>query len=354
MEQDHQEKYTKEYTKGRKKLIMEKFIKLNYSEVKAKKVSNFESEFVIEPLERGFSNTIGNAIRRTLLSSVSSVAPFAIKISGADHEFQTIKNVSEDVVQLVLNIKSLKFHYSPEIFADDEIVRVYVKAKKGEVKASQIELPNGVTLVNENHYIGTAATDGALEFELYLTSGRGFVSFNKNKLFIKKNQNKLETKIKTGQVIAIDSDFSPVKKVAYETKELNSSAPIIQESLTLKITTDGSIDAKDALAQAAFILSAHLDIIKNVANLDKEDIFKEAMKKDEQSKSLSLSLSALDLSVRSYNSLKRAGFNKISELSTLSLSELESIKNLGKKSVKEIIAKLEEHQIFISDGSVNG
>ncbi|CAM9145276.1 DNA-directed RNA polymerase subunit alpha [Mycoplasma todarodis] len=329
---------------------MEKFMKLAYSEIKKQRISEYETAFTIQPLERGFANTLGNAIRRVLLSSVTGVAPFATKIAGVSHEFQTLANVEEDVVQLILNLKELKFTYNPEIIKDGEIYTISIKSPKGEVTAADLVLPVGMEIVDPTQHIATVSKAKALELELFVRSGRGFVGFDKNKDFVKTVSTQIETKLTSGNIIAIDSDFSPIKQVAYETRELNSSAPIIQEALEFKIKTNGSVEAKDALAQAANILMSHLAIMQDISNLDAEEVFEEAKKAEENSKSLSLSISSLDLSVRSYNSLKRAGYNKVADISNLTLSELENIKNLGKKSVSEIIEKLETHGITFKEG----
>lgn len=329
---------------------MTKFAKLNYSELETKKVSDFETSFAIQPLERGFGNTLGNAVRRVLLSSISGVAPFAVKVAGVHHEFQTISGVSEDAVQLILNLKAVRFVYNREVFKNGEVVRVSLKAKKGEVTANDFNLPAGVEVVNKDAYIATTAKADALELELFLTSGRGFLSFEDNRTTIKALEPKIDSKIKDGQLIAMDSDFSPVVKVSYESVELNSSAAIIEEKLTLNVKTDGSVEAKDAVAQAAHILLSHLEVLADVSNIGKEVVFEESNKVVEKSTSKSISISMLDLSVRSYNCLKRAGFETLEDLSGLTLRELTAIKNLGKKSVDEIVEKLEEHGISLEEG----
>ncbi len=329
---------------------MEKFSKLKYSEIEMNKKNNFESSFVLKPLERGFANTLGNALRRVMLSSITSAAPFAIKIEGADHEFQTLAGVSEDVVSLVLNIKTLKFVYNSEVFKDGEVVKVYLKSGKGEVKAKDLVLPAGVKVVDPEHYIGTASKAGDLELEIFLISGRGFKSYEENKETVKELMGQIESKIKKGSLIAVDSDFSPIDKVAYEAVELNSSSALIQEKLTINIKTDGSVDAKDVIAQGAQILSAHLAIIADVSNLKEEEIFEEFVESDKKPSQQPISITSLDLSVRSYNCLKRAQLETIDDLAELTTRELKEIKNLGSKSVDEIISKLAENDIILKDG----
>lgn len=328
---------------------MGKFTKLKYQEIETKKISEFASSFSIEPLERGFANTLGNAVRRVLLSSIEGVAPFALKIEGVSHEFQTIENVSEDVVQLILNLKKVRFIFNETIFTENEVVRVSLKSSQGEVLASHLTLPTGVQIVNGDEYIATTSKDNALNLELFLTMGRGFVSFEENKETIKELASKMESKI-TGAVISIDSDFSPVVKVSYESIELNSSSATIEEKLTLNVETDGSIEAKAALAKAAHILISHLEVLVKVDEIVREDIFVEAAPAVKVAPTTAIKIDQLELSVRSYNCLKRAQYETIDQLAKITKKELENIKNLGKKSVEEIIEKLAEHGIELEEG----
>lgn len=329
---------------------MDKFAKLNYTEIETKKVSEFETSFAVAPLERGFANTLGNAVRRVLLSSVSGVAPFAVKAAGVDHEFQTIAGVKEDAVQLILNLKQVRFVYNPEVFKDGEVVKVSLKASNKDVTAADFVLPAGVEIVDGDQHIATVSKTGTLELELFVMAGRGFRSFSENKEVIKTLGSKLDTKVKSGTFIAIDSDFSPVVNVSYESVELNSSAANIQEKLTLAVKTDGSVHAKDAVAQAAHILISHLSVLADVSNIEKDEIFQEIVVESKEISSEAVQITSLDLSVRSYNCLKRAGFVTLEDLAKITMDELENIKNLGKKSVDEILAKLEEYDIKLKGG----
>ena len=329
---------------------MEKFIKLQYNEVETKKVSDFETSFTIKPLERGFANTLGNAVRRVLLSSVSGVAPFAIKVSGVDHEFQTIDGVKEDAVQLILNLKKVRFVYNPELFVEGEVVKVSLSAKAGQVTAADFKLPAGVQLVNPNQEIATVSKSGSIEIDMFVRSGRGFVSFEENKTLIRDYSAKMESSIKSGAFIAIDSDFSPVVNVAYQSVELNTSSATIQEKLTFNVKTDGSVEAKDAIAQAAHILMSHLQILSDVSNIGKDEIFQEIIEEAKEDSVESVPVSSLDLSVRSYNCLKRSKIETLDQLASITMEELVNIKNLGKKSVDEIIDKLAEYNITLKGG----
>lgn len=330
---------------------MKKFARLKFSEVKSKKISDFKTQFAIEPLERGMANTLGNTLRRVLLSSIQGVAPFAVIIKGAEHEFQALEGVTEDVVRIILNLKQLRVVYNHEIFGDEEVVKISLNSSpKGEVLASNFSVPAGVKIVNEDLKIATTSKADALKIELFLISGRGFVSFEENKELIKTYMNQIDAKI-NGAIIAVDSDFSPVKSVSYESVELNTSAAIIQEKLTLDIETDGSVDAKDALGQAADILVAHFGVIADISNLDNEEIFNESVEdSDKKVINKSVPISQLELSVRSYNSLKRAEYNTLEQLSKMTKKELKEVRNLGKKSEEEIIEKLAQYGIELEEG----
>ena len=329
---------------------MQKFNKLKYKEPSITKISDFESTFTIEPLERGFGNTIGTAIRRVLLSSISGLGMFAIKIKGAQHEFQTLPHIKDDIVQLIFNLREVQLTYNPEIVGENDIIRISLKAKEGVVTANQLVVPAGITIINPNVQITEIAKDGSLDLEIFVTSGRGFISFEQNKKNLKLWETKLESKLKSGQLIAVDSDFSPVKQVSYTVEKLNTKSIIEEEKLIINIKTNGTRDAKDVLSEAAYILATHLQVIGNTENIT-EDIFEEKVEIDNRSKLLSYSISSLDLSVRSYNSLKRAGIEKISDLAKMTHEEINTIKNLGKKSLEEISEKLQE--LGIKQGEFN-
>ncbi|MGX9364364.1 DNA-directed RNA polymerase subunit alpha [Mycoplasma sp. 527] len=319
---------------------MEKIQKITYKELVAEKVNDFNTTFVIEPLSRGYANTMGTTLRRTLLSSITSVAPFAIKINNVEHEFQTISGLQEDAITLVRNIRSIRFVYNEEMFEKDNLAKISFKAnKEGEIYAYDIPEVSGLEIVNKDQYIANIAKGGSLEFELFLRKGRGFVDFEENKNVISQYGSRLESNIKNGQFLAMDSDFSPVKKCAISFEELNSSSKLVEERLKIKLETDCTIAAKDAMEQAAKIIVAHFQIIGNIDALESIELFEENKdKKDKEIKS-SVSISKLGLSVRSENALKRAKFTTIEEVLNLTDEELANIKNLGKKSIQDIIDK---------------
>ncbi|MBD3899033.1 DNA-directed RNA polymerase subunit alpha [Metamycoplasma hominis] len=322
---------------------MKKIQKITYKELVAEKVSDFNTTFVIEPLMRGYGNTIGTVIRRTLLSSITSVAPFAIKISHVEHEFTAIEGLREDAITLVANIRKIRFAYDPELFEKDNLAKISFKStKEGEVHASDIETIPGLDIVNKDQYIATISKNGSLEFELYLRTGRGYVSFEDNKKTILEYGPKLESKIKNGQFLAMDSDFSPIKKVAILFEELNSTSNIIEERLKIKVETDGTIEAKNVMEEAAKIIVAHFQIIGNIDALGTIDLFDDQKEKHEKTPKVSVSIDKLNLTIRSLNALRRAGFNNVDEIMKLSDEELSNIKNLGKKSVQDIIDRRRE------------
>ena len=186
--------------------------------------------------------------------------------------------------------------------------------------------------------------------EIFLTSGRGFRSFEENKSFVKEVSSNLESQITDGAIIAVDSDFSPVVNVSYDSVELNSSSSIIEEKLTMNVKTDGSVQSKDAISEASKILIGHLETIADVSNLEHEVSFEENSNSEAKQQNKSIPISMLDLSVRSYNCLKRAGYETLESLSKLNRKELEDIKHLGKKSVEEILSKLEERGVSLKEG----
>lgn len=333
---------------------MSKLTTINYNEIKLLKTSENKTSFVIQPLERGMGNTLGTALRRVLLSSVYGYAAFAIKISGIEHEYTAIKDVSVDVLSLTANLAKINFLYNEENFSSEQIFKIHFKSTKtGLVRIRDIELPAGLEFAKNldlDQEIATLSSANALEFELFIKSGRGYINFEKNKLIIEESRNLLLSTIKKGKILAMDSNFSPILKVMHKTEELNSSSYEIQEKLQIDIETNGSIDAKTAISFASKILMAHLSVIGNIENLDINDVFETKKIVKEVSKYENMTIDDLDLTVRSSNGLKRAQITKISELISLTENELKNITSIGEKSVREIIEKLKERKIELSAG----
>ena len=282
-------------------------------------------KFIIEPLERGFGNTLGNALRRVLLSSLPGVAVTTIKIEGIQHEFSTIPGVTEDVSEIILNLKAL----SAKLYSDQmKTVTIDVKGPC-EVKAKGIVVDDELEFVDPEAHIATLNEDAHLQMTLTVDSGRGYVSADKNKY----------PNMPIG-VIPIDSIFTPIKKVNYSVSDTRVGQITDYDRLTLEVWTDGSVQPDEAISLAAKILTEHLTLfvglteqVTTIAFTDQED--------DKKEKVLEMTIEELDLSVRAYNCLKRAGINTISELVQRNQEDMMKVRNLGRKSLEEVEQKLE-------------
>lgn len=288
---------------------------------------NSFGRFVIEPLERGYGITLGNALRRVLLSSLPGAAVTAVKIDGILHEFSTAPGVVEDIADIILNLKglSIKMH-------TDEPRTIIVDAKgEGVVYASDIITDQDVEILNPDHYIATLESDGVLHMEISICKGRGYVSADKNK---REDQ--------PIGLIPIDSLFSPVIKVNFTVEDTRVGQQTDYDKLTIDVLTDKTIAPDEAISSSAQILSDYLNLFigltesvpQEVALIEKED-----SKKD---KLLEMTIEELDLSVRSYNCLKRAGIHTAQELSNKTEEEMMKVRNMGRKSLEEVVAKLNE------------
>ena len=332
---------------------MAKFVKLKYNEIEYKKINEFNNSFIIQPLERGMANTLGNSLRRVLLSSIYGVAPFAIKIANIRHQYSAIPNTDVDVLTLIAKLSKIPFKYNENVFGEDTILKISFKSsKEGVVTYKDLVLPLGLEIVGDlSTPITTLSSKNALEFDLFIRVDYGYSDEEKNNLFIKDNKSSLDSKI-DGVLLACDSNFSPIRRVAYYVEELNSSSYYVQEKLELEIETNGTIEAKDALAQAAKVIIAHLNIIANV-DLNQEEIdamFVDDIAKKTEDRFSSMTINELQLTVRSDNALKKAGITTVSQLKELTYSDLQNINSLGEKSVNEIIDKLKSHGIEIERG----
>ena len=284
-------------------------------------------KFVLEPLENGFGTTIGNSLRRVLLSSLPGVAATSIKIDGVVHEFSTIPGVKEDVTEIVLNIKELtaKLH-------SNEAKTVYIEAEGPcEVTGASIKTDSEVEILNPDLHIATVGEGGHLNMEIVLDSGRGYVPSEKNT----SAQNSIG-------VIPVDSIYTPVVKVNYTVDKTRVGQQIDYDRLTLEVWTNGVISASDAVSLAAKILTEHLNLFTDLSG----DTFSDAkimVEKGENSKEkvLDMTIEELDLSVRSFNCLKRAGINTVEDLIGKTEEDMMKVRNLGRKSLEEVIAKLD-------------
>lgn len=283
-------------------------------------------KLVLEPLERGFGITLGNSLRRVLLSSLPGVAVTSIKIDGVQHEFSTIPGVKEDVTEIVLNVKGL----IAKLY-DDAPVTVYIEAEgECEVTAGDIKTDSGVEILDPGMHIATLDEGAKLNMELVIDRGRGYVSAERNK------QN-MQPVI---GVIPVDSIYTPVLKVNYNVENTRVGQITDYDKLTLEVWTDGTVSVKEAVSLAAKVLNEHLNLFADLSDdpyLDKIMVEKSEINNE---KVLEMTIEELDLSVRSFNCLKRAGINTVEDLTNRSEEDMMKVRNLGRKSLDEVILKL--------------
>ena len=298
--------------------------------------SNNFGKFELEPLERGFGTTLGNALRRVMLSSMPGSAIVAVKIEGAMHEFQTLDGVVEDVTSIILNLKNVvvKNHSS-----EDQIIHLSV-SEEGTVTAGNIDCPADVEIINKDQVIATLAKGGKLDMEMVVSTGRGYVPSNENKKYTENN--------KIGY-IPIDALYSPIERVSYEVDNARVGQDASYDKLIMNVETNGSIKPEEAMALAAKILIEHLNIITNLSEIADATGVMNAKQEDSKLKKLETSIDDLDFSVRAYNCLKRAGVNTLGDLTEKSELEMMKIRNLGKKSLKEVIDKIKDMGLRFRD-----
>lgn len=287
------------------------------------------TKFVVEPLERGFGITLGNCLRRTLLGSMPGAAAVAIKIDGIQHEFSSIPGVTEDVTDIVLNIKNLAVKTS--VLDEDFTTTLYLHKKgAGVVTAQDIEVNDQVEILNPDLKICTLDDNAKLDMEIIIGRGRGYVPAQKNK--------KEEYPIGT---IAIDSIFTPVKAVNYSVESTRVGQSIDYDKLTLDVTTNGTMSAKEIISLAAKIVQDHIQLFVDLVDYMGEMDILVSHEEDKPVKVMEMSIEDMDLSVRSYNCLKRANINTIEDLTRKSKDDMLKVRNLGLKSLEEVINKLE-------------
>lgn len=308
---------------------MQKFERAHF-EVKEYDESQHYGKFVFEPLERGFGTTIGNALRRVLLSSLPGAAVFSIKVDGVYHESTSIPGIVEDVTAIILNIKTLVMSIQ-----DDEIYTLRIsKQGPGAVTGADIICPEGVEVISKDLHICTLEEGGMLEMELQARIGRGYVSADTNKQLYQTPNQPLG-------IIYTDSIYTPIEKVSYNVEPTRVGQDAHYDKVALEIWTDSSLSPAEAVALASKILIDHLELLTNVheAVNDMESVMKEAQG-EVQNKGLVMMIEDLDLSVRSYNCLKRAGIQTVEELTQRTEDEMMRVRNLGKKSLKEVKDKI--------------
>ena len=283
------------------------------------------AKFVCEPLERGYGVTIGNSLRRILLSSLPGAAITSVKIEGVVHEFSTIANVVEDVPEIIVNLKMvrLKLHANEE-----RTIRIDVKGE-GEVTAGDIITDEGVEVLNPDLHIATLSEGAHLQMEMTVAMGRGYNSAEKNK---KDNQ--------PLGVLPIDSIFTPVKKVNYAVENTRVGQNIDFDKLTIELWTDGSLAPYEALSLAAKVMTSHLELFIDLSEATKNTQVMIEKEEDKKEKVLEMSIEDLELSARSFNCLKRAGISTVEDLTNTTEADMMKVKNLGKKSLDEVTYKL--------------
>ena len=298
--------------------------------------NNNYGKFELEPLERGFGTTIGNALRRVMLSSMPGSAIVAVKIDGVAHEFQTMEGIVEDVTSIILNLKGVVVKNNSD---EEKVIRISVSEEK-EVTAADIITDSDVEIMNPTHPIATVSKGGKLEMEMIVANGRGYVPANENKKYIENN--------KLGY-IAIDALYSPIERVSYEVEAARVGQDANYDKLIMNVYTNGSIRPEEAMALAAKITIEHMNIITNLSEIADTTGIMNAKKEDSKLKKLETSIDDLDFSVRAYNCLKRAGINTLGDLTEKSELEMMKIRNLGKKSLKEVIDKIKDMGLKFRD-----
>lgn len=292
---------------------------------------NRYGKFVCEPLERGYGTTLGNSLRRILLSSLPGAAITSIRIDGVLHEFSTIPGVRDDVTNIILNLKALCF----KMLSDEpKVIRIDVEGER-EVTAADIVPDADIEILNPDLHIATLNKEGSLRMEMTVERGRGYVSADKNK--------KPDHVI---GVIPIDSIFSPVLRVNYTVSDTRVGNVTDYDKLVLETWTDGSIRPEEAVSKAASILISHLKLFQNMAGLAEEEELEEGtfteIEENDTAKVMEMTIEDLDLSVRSYNCLKRANINTVANLTEKTEEEMMKVRNLGRKSLEEVKKKLQE------------
>ncbi|MGM0366358.1 MAG: DNA-directed RNA polymerase subunit alpha [Actinomycetota bacterium] len=302
-------------------------LKIHKPNVSVKHTDDYNGEFVIEPLERGFGHTLGNSIRRVLLSSIEGAAVTRIKIDNVKHEFSTLKGMKEDMLEFTANLKAVVFKMDSE-----EPVKIRLQ-KKGpaQVKASDIKLSSEVEIINPDTHLVTLTKDGEISADLILEKGKGYKTAAENSV--------------EGDpigVIPVDTIFSPMKKVSFKVENTRVGQMTNFDRLIVDITTNGSVKPQDALSQASKIVSDYMALLIDLSdNNNKDDpIFEEV--KEEEEKPNYPSVEELELSVRAYNCLKREGIDTVEKLLNYTEDELLDIRNFGQKSIQEVKDKVKE------------
>lgn len=304
-------------------------------ELVEKKEDNSYGKFVVEPLERGYGITLGNALRRILLSSLPGAAVSSIRIQNIYHEFSTIPGVAEDVTEIILNLKEMTANMTTE----EPQTLIIDTSEPGPILAGDITVPSDVEILNKDLKIATLESNSHLYMEMQMVKGRGYVPAEKNK-----------SENDPIGVIAIDSIFTPVKKVNYKIESTRVGESADYDKLVLEVWTDGSISPEEATSLGAKIMSEHLNLFITLTDHVSDVEIMVEKEEDIKEKVLEMTIEELDLSVRSYNCLKRAGINTVEELSRKTDEDMMKVRNLGRKSLEEVQKKLIELGLGLRQG----
>ena len=286
-------------------------------------------KFVVEPLERGYGTTLGNSLRRIMLSSLPGSAVSQVKIDGVLHEFSSIAGVKEDVTEIIMNVKSLAIKNNSDT---NEPKTAYIEFEgEGVITAADIQADADIEILNPEQVIATLSggADSKFYMELTITNGRGYVSADKNK----------NDDLPIG-VIAVDSIYTPVERVNMAVENTRVGQKIDYDKLTLEVYTNGTLNPDDAVSLAAKVLSEHLNLFIDLSEISQNAEIMVEKENNEKEKVLEMNIDELELSVRSYNCLKRAGINTVEELCSRTSEDMMKVRNLGRKSLEEVLAKL--------------
>ena len=318
--------------------MLEKIVKPEIDTVELRSDGKY-GKFVLAPLERGYGITLGNSLRRVLLSSLPGVAVNSVKIDGVHHELSTIPGVKEDVTEIIMNLKTLAIKNTSET---DEPKTAYIEFEgEGVVTAADIQVDQDIEIMNPETVIATlnGGADSKLYMELTITKGRGYVSSDKNK------NDDLPI-----AVIPIDSIYTPVERVNLTVENTRVGQITDFDKLTLDVYTNGTLLPDEAVSLAAKVLSEHLKLFIDLSEVAQAAEVMIEKEDDEKEKVLEMSIDELELSVRSYNCLKRAGINTVEELTNRTPEDMMKVRNLGRKSLEEVLAKLDELGLSLSKG----
>ena len=316
--------------------MKDKFLRPTFNKIITKDVEENVATFTLEKLERGFGNTIGNALRRAIISVVPGPSMFAVEIKGILHEYQSIKDCEQDVVELILNLKDLVLEIDDTNLDTEEVYELRLSSANGTVKAGDIETPNGISVINKSLFLAETSKDKAIDMKIYVAYSRGFKTFDETKDLV---EELIGNKV---GIIPTDANFSPVRKVNIEIEEVNPGEAHIYERLVLTVETKGNVSPEKSVAFAASVLRNYYESFADLNVINADQAFMDEVEEEVEDETLTQSIDQLNLSTRSENALKAAKIDTVEQLIELTLSQLKSLDNLGEKSILEIIDTIQE------------